>query len=82
MYVIIISTAGMFMLLQGIQLASTSNTFPQMVKWLNCNCPRQIIAPVAQWVKCWPADLAVLGSSPTQVKNVSTIGRGSIAHSL
>ena len=30
-------------------------------------------APVAQWVKLWPADLAVPGLSPARGENFSTI---------
>ena len=32
-------------------------------------------APVAQWVKCWPADLTNLSSSPARGKFFSTINR-------
>ena len=37
-------------------------------------------APVAQWVKCWPIDLADQARSPLAAK--SSKKRGSIAHSL
>ena len=47
-------------------------------------------APVAQWVKRWPTDLAVPSSIPTRgekktkerKKNLLNRKRGSIAHSL
>ena len=37
-------------------------------------------APVAQWIKRWPTDLAVPGSIPT--RGFLDRKRGSIAHSL
>ena len=36
-------------------------------------------APVAQWVKRWPTNLAVLDSSPVRVGNIFSRRRGSIA---
>ena len=39
-------------------------------------------APVAQWVKCWPTDLAVVSSSPARGEDIFNRKRGSIAHSL
>ena len=39
-------------------------------------------ASIAQWVKCWPTDLAVPSSSPSQGEIFSTVKRGSIAYSL
>ena len=39
-------------------------------------------APVAQWVNRWPADLAVLGSSPAWGGDLFNRKRVSIAHSL
>ena len=38
-------------------------------------------APVAQWVKRWPADLAVPGSSPAWGEDLSGRKRGSTASS-
>ena len=37
-------------------------------------------APVAQWVKHWPTDLVVPGSSPALTGNLSNHKQGSIAH--
>ena len=42
----------------------------------------QLGAWVAQWVKRWPTDLAVLSSIPTLGEIFSTVNGGSIAHSL
>ena len=39
-------------------------------------------APVAQWVKRWPTDLAVVSSSPARGEDLFNRKRGSIAHSL
>ena len=39
-------------------------------------------SPVAQWVKPWPADLVVVGSSPAGGGDLFNCNRGSIAHSL
>ena len=39
-------------------------------------------APVAQWVKRWPTDLAVPDSSPAIGENLPNRKRGSIAHGL
>ena len=39
-------------------------------------------APVAQWVKRWPTDLAVVSSSPARGEDLFSCKRGSIAHSL
>ena len=41
-----------------------------------------VAAPVAQWVTCWPADLAVLSLSPTGGGNLFNRKWGSMAHSL
>ena len=38
-------------------------------------------APVAQWVKCWPTDLAVLSLSPLEAKFYQ-LQMGFIAHIL
>ena len=38
--------------------------------------------PEAQWVKPWPADLVVVGSSPAGGRDLFNGNRGSIAHSL
>ena len=38
-------------------------------------------APVAQWVKRWPADLVVPGSSPAYDEDLSSRKRGSTASS-
>ena len=43
---------------------------------------RELEVPVAQWVKCWPTDLAVLGCRPAGGCNLLNHKRGSIAHSL
>ena len=39
-------------------------------------------APVAQWIKRWPTDLAVPGSSPAWGGNLSNRKRGSMEHIL
>ena len=39
-------------------------------------------APVAQWVKRWPTDLAVVSSSPAWGEDLFSRKRVSIAHSL
>ena len=39
-------------------------------------------APVAQWFKHWPTDLAVVSSSPALGEGLFNRKRGSIAHSL
>ena len=39
-------------------------------------------APEAQWVKRWPTDLAVKGSSPVRGEDLINRKRGFIAHSL
>ena len=39
-------------------------------------------APVAQWVKPWPTDLAVPSSIPARGEPFSTVNGGSTAHSL
>ena len=39
-------------------------------------------APVAQWVKRWPTDLAVLGSSPALSGDLFNRKPGATAHSL
>ena len=39
-------------------------------------------AQVAQWVKVWPTDLAVMGSIPAWGEDLFYRKRGSIAHSL
>ena len=39
-------------------------------------------APVAQWVKRWPTDLAVVSSSPARGEDLFNRKRSSIAHSL
>ena len=39
-------------------------------------------APVAQWVKRWPADLAVPRSIPALGENLPSCKRSSVAHSL
>ena len=44
--------------------------------------PKQVLSPVAQWVKRWPADPSVPRSSPARGEIFSTVKRGSIAHSL
>ena len=43
---------------------------------------RNVGAPVAQWFKRWPTDLAVSGSSPARGGNISNRKRGFIAHGL
>ena len=47
-----------------------------------CKVCLQIGALVAQWVKCWPADLAVASSSPASGEDLFNRKRGSIAHRL
>ena len=42
----------------------------------------KVAAPVAQWVKRWPTDVAVPGSIPALSVNLSNRKRGSIAHSF
>ena len=44
--------------------------------------PKQVLSPVAQWVKRWPTDPSVPRSSPARGEIFSTVKRGSIAHSL
>ena len=39
-------------------------------------------APVVQWVKRWPTDLAVVSSSTARFEDLFNRKRGSIAHSL
>ena len=39
-------------------------------------------APVAQWVKRWPTDLAVVSYSPARGEDLFNRKQGSIAHSL
>ena len=46
-----------------------------------CSLPSSIGAPVAQWVKRWPADLAVPSLTPNQDKLFSPVN-GVRLHSL
>ena len=44
--------------------------------------PKQVLSPVAQWVKHWPSDPSVPRSIPARGEIFSTVKRGSIAQSL
>ena len=49
-----------------------------MISNQECMCWDQVRATVAQWVKCWPADLVVPGSSRAQGEIFSAVNRGPV----